>query len=34
MIDEMNKMDWQTIALIVLALLAYWACSALFGGAP
>ena len=27
----LDKMDWQTVGLLALTLLAYWACSALFG---
>lgn len=30
----LDKTDWQTVGLLALTLLAYWACSALFGGAP
>jgi len=30
----MDKIDWQTAGLLALTLLAYWACSTLFGGAP
>ena len=29
----LDKMDWWTIALVASTLLAYWACSAWFGGA-
>lgn len=28
-----DKTDWQTVALLILTLLAYWACNAWFGGA-
>ena len=30
----LDKMDWQTVGLLALTLLAYWACSVPFGGAP
>lgn len=30
----MDKMDWQTVALLILTLLAYCILSAWFGGAP